>query len=106
MNDNISMTTVSSVFNNLSTTTSSAFNTSNNESLYNNITELSVTKDDSAFEISRIIKLIGYPIIVIFGTFGNLLSFYIMRRGSLKDVPTCFYMSILALTDTGKYNYL
>ena len=45
---------------------------------------------------------IGIIIITIFGTIGNILTFIIMRRGSLKDVSTCFYMSILALADTGE----
>ena len=106
MDNNVRMTTVSSFFNNLSTTTSFTFNTSNNESLHNSTTEPTVTKDDSAHEIRRMMSLITYPILIIFGTFGNLLSFYVMRKGSLKEVSTCFYMSILALTDTGKYKYL
>ena len=29
--------------------------------------------------------------------------FIVMRTGSLIDVSTCFYMSILALADTGEY---
>ena len=33
---------------------------------------------------------------------GNLLTFYVMRSGSLKHVSSCFYMAILALADTGK----
>ena len=33
---------------------------------------------------------------------GNLISFVVMRKGSMKDVSTCFYMSLLALADTGK----
>ena len=54
-------------------------------------------------EIVRIIDLTIKPILV-FGTLGNGLSFYIMRRTSLKNLSTCFYMSILALADTGE-NY-
>ena len=41
-------------------------------------------------------------LVSIFGPIGNILSFIVMRRGSLKDVSTCFYMSILALADTGE----
>ena len=52
-------------------------------------------------EIARLIQLIVRPILVLFGTVGNILSFYIMRRGSLGDLSTCFYMSVLALADTG-----
>ena len=32
-----------------------------------------------------------------------MLTFIVMQRGSLKEVSTCFYMSVLALADTGKY---
>ena len=53
-------------------------------------------------EIARWIQIIVRPILVIFGTAGNGLSFYIMRRTSLKDVSSCFYMSILAIADTSK----
>ena len=48
------------------------------------------------------ILLISYPILIVFGTLGNSLVFVVMSRGSLKHVSTCFYMSILALADTGK----
>ena len=47
-----------------------------------------------------VISFIALPIL---GGFGNILTFIVMRRGSLKDVSTCFYMSILALADTGIY---
>ena len=53
-------------------------------------------------DISRMIQVIERPLLIAFGTIGNLLSFFVMQRGSLKKVPTCFYMSILALADTGK----
>ena len=57
-------------------------------------------------EIARFIHVIFRPILFIFGTAGNCLSFYIMRRTSLKNVSSCFYMSILALADTSKYKYV
>ena len=41
-------------------------------------------------------------VIIIFGSIGNILTIIIMRKGSLKDVSTCFYMSILAVADTGE----
>ena len=53
-------------------------------------------------EIARLIQIIVRPMLIIIGSIGNVLSFYIMRRSSLKDVSSCFYMSILALADTGK----
>ena len=52
-------------------------------------------------EIARLIQLIVRPILVLFGTVGNILSFYLMRRGSVGDLSTCFYMSMLAVADTG-----
>ena len=54
-------------------------------------------------EVARLINIIVRPILVVFGTMGNGLSFFIMRRSSLKNLSTCFYMSILALTDTGNF---
>ena len=69
------------------------FTSANNESsqIYNEILEeFNVTNNDKYLEITRIIYLIVYPMIIIFGTIGNLLSLYIMRRGSLKDVSTFF----------------
>ena len=53
-------------------------------------------------EIARLIQIILRPILIVIGTVGNCLSFYIMRRTSLKEVSTCFYMSLLALADTSK----
>ena len=53
-------------------------------------------------EIARLIQIILRPILIVIGTVGNSLSFYIMRRTSLKHLSTCFYMSLLALADTSK----
>ena len=63
----------------------------------------SVEQDDLSddWEIPRLILLSFKPLAILFGTFGNVLSFIVMRRGSLKDVSTCFYMSMLAVADTG-----
>ena len=53
-------------------------------------------------ELARILNLVIRPVLIVFGTIGNGLSFYIMRQGSLKKMSTCFYLSILALADTSK----
>ena len=53
-------------------------------------------------EIARVIQSIIRPILIITGTIGNGLTFYIMRRTSLKHLSSCFYMSILAVADTSK----
>ena len=44
------------------------------------------------------IRTFGLPIVIITGTIFNTFLFLIMRR--IKSA-TAFYMSILALTDTG-----
>ena len=53
-------------------------------------------------EIARLIQVIFRPILIIVGTIGNGLTIYIMRKTSLKNVPTCFYMFVLALADSRK----
>ena len=53
-------------------------------------------------ELQRKIAVVIYPILIGFGVFGNLLSFVVMRKGSLRNVSTCFYMSALAIADTGE----
>ena len=54
-------------------------------------------------EIARLIQIIIRPILVIFGTMGNVLTVYIMRATSLKKVSSCFYMFLLALADSRKW---
>ena len=53
-------------------------------------------------EIARMVNLVIRPVLIVFGTTGNGLSFYIMRQDSLKKMSTCFYLSVLALVDTSK----
>ena len=48
------------------------------------------------------IYVISFITLPVFGGFGNILTFIVMRKGSMKEVSTCFYMSVLALADTGK----
>ena len=47
------------------------------------------------------INVIVYITLPVVGGLGNILTFIVMQRGSLKDVSTCCYMSLLALADTG-----
>ena len=54
-------------------------------------------------DIERWINSISFIALPVFGGFGNILTFIVMQRGSLKEVSTCFYISMLALADTGKY---
>ena len=66
----------------------------------------SVTFQWTDAEIARLVQVILRPIPLIVGTSGNCLTIYIMRRTSLRNVSSCFYMSLLALTDTSKWTFL
>ena len=73
--------------------------------LSNTTTESSIGEETFKWtnaEIARLIQIIIRPILIILGTVGNCLTLYIMRRPSLKDVSSCFYMTVLAVADTGK----
>ena len=61
------------------------------------------TFEGTSAEIVRLIQIIVRPILVIVGTIGNCLTIYIMRRTLLKHLSSCFYMFLLALTDSSKY---
>ncbi len=50
-----------------------------------------------AFNVVRII-------ILIIGTIGNVLTLITMTRSSLKKLPTCFYLTIVAVA--GGYELL
>ena len=78
------------------------FNSSEMTTLHNDDKEISQWFNE---EITRLIQLITRPILIIVGSIGNILTFYIMRRTSLKNVSSCFYMAVLALADTRKYKY-
>ena len=52
---------------------------------------------DDAAEIARKIQIVVRPVLIVLGTVGNCLSFYVMRRGPLKKRSYCFYMAMLAL---------
>ena len=54
------------------------------------------------WERVRLVFLIGTTVLLIIGTVGNILTITVMRRGSLKKISTCFYMSVLALGDLGE----
>ena len=54
------------------------------------------------YETDIIIRMV----IVFFGTIGNALSFWIMKSPALKNIPTCFYLSILAIADTGEFIFI
>ena len=56
-------------------------------------------------DIFRLIQVIARPILIIIGSIGNSLTFYITRKSSLKDVSSCFYMAVLSLADSCKLLY-
>ena len=60
----------------------------------------------STKEIARLLQIFIRPVLFVLGTYGNAVSFYIMRRGSLREVSTCFYMAMLAIADTGELKSL
>ena len=59
------------------------------------------TAESTNSDIGRLVRLATLPINIIFGTVGNLLILFVMQKGSLKKIPICFYMSVLAFADTG-----
>ena len=61
------------------------------------------TESSEDAELARILNLVIRPVLIVFGTIGNSLSFYIMRQGSLKKMSTCLYLSVIAVADTGKW---
>ena len=86
------LTTDSDVYRNVSNATESLINKTQQE--------LTSSKEE---ELARILNLVIRPVLIVFGTIGNGLSFHIMRQGSLNKMSTCFYLSILAIADTSKF---
>ena len=46
------------------------------------------------------IETIVLPILIIFGSLCNVMTFLVMRRRRMRSSSTCFYMAALAITDT------
>ena len=86
--------------------TSSTEDINNLSELFNNISVINTAGQDKNREIvkAKIFSATILSTVLIFGTIGNLLTFIVMQRGSLKHSSTCFYMSILALSDSCKYS--
>ena len=84
------------------------FNNSTDNNLFLHV-QNTTTNYENFFEIlegqetARMIEIIITPIILTVGSVGNIMSFIILRSGDLKKISTCFYMSILALIDTGNF---
>ena len=46
------------------------------------------------------IEIITLPILIVFGSIFNIMTFIVMRRRRMRISSTCFYMAALAVTDT------
>ena len=55
--------------------------------------------------LKRDVFLYVAPILFLFGNVGNGISFVVLRSGELKKLPMCFYLAVLALSNSGM-NYL
>ena len=58
---------------------------------------------NSSTLIIYLIRVYAIPVVIFLGCFLNILSFFVMKR--FKSTAS-FYMTILALTDTGKKKYI
>ena len=65
--------------------------------------EATLTKEQF---IAKIVILSTFPVLLVFGTVGNVLTFIVMQRGELKHSSTCFYLPMLAVADSCKYDYI
>ena len=52
---------------------------------------------------ARMLFVVLGPFFLIFGSAGNILSLVVLRSGEFKELSTCFYMSVLAVMDTGRF---
>ena len=86
-------------------TTEYTINITENDTAMLHLSEI-YENDETVKQISRVLVLSTFPVILLVGTIGNLLTFIVMQRGSLKHSSTCFYMAILALSDTCKSSSL
>ena len=89
---------------NLTKFSATSDNLPHDDDSFTNETEESPWRTDQHLNVLYIIYAVGYTLIIVFGTIGNILVFIVMGKGSMRDVSTCFYMRMLALADTGKLN--
>ena len=71
-----------------------------NASAHNNISKNNDNFYIPGEEMGRQMTIAIYPVIIFIGTIGNILTIFVMRRGSLKESSTCFYLAVLAFSDT------
>ncbi|UJR21666.1 hypothetical protein I4U23_024743 [Adineta vaga] len=58
------------------------------------------TSSSAILSIVHRIETIILPILIIFGSICNIITFIVMRRRRMRVSSTCFYMATLAVTDT------
>ncbi|KAK6180005.1 hypothetical protein SNE40_012230 [Patella caerulea] len=57
-------------------------------------------KDFYEYQLALNLVIWLFPLIIIGGTIGNLLSLVVMLRREMRQTSTCFYLATLAITDT------
>jgi hypothetical protein len=58
------------------------------------------TSSDAILAIVHLIEIITLPILIVFGSIFNIMTFIVMRRKRMRVSSTCFYMAALAVCDT------
>ena len=81
--------------------------------IFNNVTNMInersrnfVIIETNEDKIGRWIQIIFGGVIIIVGTIGNSISLLILRSGDLKKLSTCFYMTMLAVFDLGRSDFV
>ena len=54
----------------------------------------------SEFKILQILQLYVPPILIVFGSIGNVLAFVVLTRKHMRHSSICFYMAMFAITNT------
>ena len=91
---------------NISSTTNTILTLLSTEEIANITVNLSGHDEEEHYkrvQASKTVVLATFLVILVVGTVGNLLSFIVMQRGSLKKSSTCFYMAMLAVADSSKF---
>ena len=91
---------------NISSTANTILTLLSTEEIANITVNLSAHDEEGHYkrvQASKTVVLATFPVILFVGTIGNLLSFIVMQRGSLKKSSTCFYMAMLAVADSCKF---
>ena len=57
-------------------------------------------------QIGQKVHLVVGGCILLFGTFGNVMTLMILRTKQLRKLSTCIYMSVMAVCDLGKFHFM